>query len=57
MAYPIYFRKKVLSIKKPEKLSFSEIAKRFNVGIASVVRWSKNIQIKATRNKSPTKLD
>jgi len=33
------------------------VAKRFAVGVASVMRWSKNIAAKTTRNKSATKID
>lgn len=33
------------------------MSKRFSVGVASVERWSKNIEPKRTRNKLPTKID
>jgi transposase len=57
MTYSIDFRKKVLSIKKQENLTFSEVSKRFSVGPASVVRWSQNIEPQRTRNKPTTKLN
>ncbi len=57
MAYSIDFRKQVLSLKKQEKLTFSEISKRFCVGIATVMRWSKSIEPKKTRNKPSTKIN
>jgi len=57
MTYSTDFRKKVLSIKKPEQLTFSETANRFGVSQASIVRWSKNVESKRTRNKPTVKLD
>lgn len=57
MAYSIDFRKQVLSLKEQEKLTFSEISKRFCVGIATVMRWSKSIEPKKTRNKPSTKIN
>lgn len=57
MTYSRDFREKVLSIKEKESLSFAKIAKRFDVGIASVVRWVKDIESKKTRNKPATKID
>lgn len=57
MTYSRDFREKVLSIKEKESLSFARIAKRFNVGIASVVRWTKSIDSKKTRHKPATKID
>ena len=57
MTYSIDFRRQVLMIKAKEKLTFDEIAKRFDVGRASVVRWSKRIQAQRTRNKPATKIN
>jgi transposase len=57
MTYSTDFRRKALSIKQREHLSFEAIAERFGVGQASVVRWSKQIQAKRTRNKPATKID
>lgn len=56
MTYSIDFRKKVLAIKKKEGLSFSQIAKRFDVSVNSVFLWSKSLEPKRTKNKSPTKI-
>jgi transposase len=56
MTYSIDFRKKVLLIKEKEKLSFSQIAKRFGLSVNSVFLWSKNIEPKRTRNKAPVKI-
>ena len=57
MTYSRDFREKVLLIKEKESLSFARIAKRFGIGIATVVRWAKNIESKTTRNKPATKID
>ena len=57
MTYSRDFREKVLLIKEKESLSFAKIAKRFEIGIASVVRWAKNIESKKTRYKPATKID
>jgi transposase len=57
MTYSDDFREKVLFIKEKESLSFAKVAKRFDIGIASIVRWAKNIESKKTRNKPATKID
>ena len=57
MTYSRDFREKVLFIKEKESLSFAKIAKRFDIGIASVVRWANNIESKKTRNKPDTRID
>lgn len=57
MSYSIDFRKKVLLTKEQEKMTFQEVSERFCVGVASVVRWSKNIQPKGKRNKGTIKID
>ncbi len=44
MAYSIDFRRKVLSVREKEGLTIAEIAERFCVGVASVVRWLKEIE-------------
>ena len=57
MTYSRDFRERVLFIKEKQSLSFAKIAKRFDIGIASVVRWAKNIESKKTRNKPATRID
>lgn len=57
MTYSRDFREKVLFIKEKESLSFAKVAKRFDIGVASIVRWAKNIESKKTRNKPATKID
>ena len=57
MTYSIDLRRKVLLIKEREQLSFEAIAERFDVGKASVFRWSKRLEVQQTRNKPTTKID
>ncbi len=57
MTHSLSFRMKVLSVKEKENLSFKKVAKRFDVGVASVVRWSKNLNPLKNRNKPATKID
>lgn len=57
MTYSVHFRKKVLAIKKKEKLSFDAIAAKFNISRAAIFRWSKNIEPQKTRDRKPTKID
>jgi len=56
MGYPKKFREHVFGVKKQEKLTYEETAKRFRVGIASLMRWAKRLAPKDRRNK-PTKID
>jgi|CXWL01.1.fsa_nt_gi transposase len=57
MNYPSSFRCKVLSVRKKEGLTISQVAARFCVGIANVTRWVKNPNPKQPRNKPATKID
>jgi len=57
MTYSSDFRRKVLSIREREGLTIAEVASRFCVGVASVVRWLKHPDPKSTRNKPATKID
>jgi transposase len=57
MTYSIDFRRKVLSVRDAEKLTISEVASQFRVGIASVVRWINKLEPELTRNKPATKID
>ena len=57
MTYSRDFRNKVLTIKKQEDLSFSQVAQRFGVSRDTVFRWSKNIAAKTKRIKPATKID
>ncbi len=57
MTYPILFRRKVLSVREKENLSIAQVAKRFGVGVASVMRWIKTPDTRTTRNKPATRID
>jgi len=56
MTYSIDFRKKVLEVRSREGLTLKEVSNRFSVGIASVVRRSKMLELQRTRNKPATKI-
>jgi len=57
VTHSLDFRMKVLSVKEKGNLSFRKVAKRFDVGVASVMRWSKNPKPLKNRNKPATKID
>ena len=57
MTYSLDFRKKVLLVRTKENLSMAEVAKRFDIALTSVMRWSKNIEAKEKRNKPATSID
>ncbi len=57
MTYSSDFRRKVLSVREKEDLTIAEVAARFCVGVASVVRWIKHPDPKRTRNKPATKIN
>ena len=57
MAYPLKFRQKVLETRAREGLTIAQVAQRFAVGIASVVRWLKSPDPVKTRNKGATRID
>ena len=57
MTYSSDFRRKVLSVREKEGLTIAQVAARFCVGVASVVRWIKQPDPQRTRNKPATKID
>jgi transposase len=58
MTYSLDFRKKVLTVKEREGLSFEEVAVRFDIGSKNTVfRWTKQLEPCETRNKPATKID
>ena len=57
MTYSHDFRSKVLTVREDEHLSMAKVAKRFGVGLASVMRWSNNIESLRKRNKPATKIN
>jgi len=57
MGYPLAFRQKVLRVREKENLSIKEVAARFCIGVASVMRWINRPEPKTTHNKPATKID
>ena len=57
MTYSLDFRGHILGYKRKYKLSYEATAKHFEVGKASLVRWSKRLMPKLKRNKPATKID
>ena len=57
MTYSLDFRKKVLSIRTKEGLSFAKVSKRFGVSVNSVFLWSKRLEPKRTKNRPTIKID
>ena len=57
MCYSLDFRQKVLSVRAKDNLTLATTAKRFDVGIASISRWLKRIEVKPTRNKPAVKIN
>lgn len=57
MTYPLAYRKKVLSVKQAENLTYAATAKRFAISKNSIVLWNRNIEPKATKNRPSLKLD
>ena len=57
MTYSLDFRRRLFSIKASKNLTFLETSKLFNISMATLFRWSKNIEPNRTRNKPSTKID
>ena len=57
MTYSLDFRKKALSIRSKEGLSFAQTAKRFGVSVNSLFLWSKTLEPKGTKNRPAIKID
>ena len=57
MTYSVDFRRKVLSVREQEGLTLAQVAKRFSVGVASVMRWACGAMPQKNRNKPATKID
>ena len=57
MTYSRDFRKKVLSIRAKEGLTFVQTAKRFGVSVNSILLWSKRLEPKRTKSRPMLKID
>jgi len=51
------FRKKELSIRSKEGLSFAQVAKRFGASVNGVFLWSKKLKPKRGKNRPAIKVD
>ena len=56
MTYSLEFRQKVFSHKAKKGLTFAETSERFDIGIATLFRWQKNLIPCKGRNKPATKI-
>jgi len=56
MAYPGFYRKKVLTYRKKHGATIKETAAHFQIGTASVSRWVHKQVPNKTRIKKPTKI-
>ena len=57
MTYSKDFRQKVLAYKDKKGLTFDETSEHFDIGVASLYRWSDNVEPCETRQKPATKVD
>jgi Transposase len=57
MTYSLDFRRKVLSVREADGPTMAEVAVRFDVGVASVVRWIKRPEPHMTRIKPAIRID
>ena len=57
MTYGVEFRRHVLLVREREGLTFAETSERFSVGVASLTRWTRQVEPKATREGRPRKID
>ena len=53
--YPLQMRKKVLEIKKKEKISIVSAAKRFGISPITVFKWTKKLEAKKSTRKTSSK--
>ena len=56
MTYSLDFRKKVISVRERDQLTIVETATRFDIGHATLIRWLKKVEPKATRERRCTKI-
>ena len=56
MAYPIEVRRHILAVREKEKLTYEQTSARFDVGVATLVRWTHSIERKRPEGR-PRKID
>ena len=57
MTYSLDFRRKVLSVRVRDSLSFQQVSERFSIGVASVVCWANNFEIKPYVRRKVRKIE
>lgn len=57
MGCSVGFRERVLKVKADDKLSYAEVAARFKIAIASVVRWHNRLEPIRTSFRLPITID
>ena len=57
MTYSVHFRKKVLSVREKEGLSFTSISKKCNIGRNTIFSWTKKLHPQKHRDKKAIKID
>jgi transposase len=57
MTYSVDFRRRALEMKKKLNLTYGEAAHKLGIGIASLVRWNKELEPQKHRNKPATKIN
>ena len=57
MTYGVEFCRHVLSVREKEGLSFTETAARFSVGVASLTRWTRQVEPKLYDRRKGLKVD
>ena len=57
MTYGVEFRRHVLLVREREGLTFAGTFERFSVGVASLTRWTRQVEPKAPREGRPRKID
>ena len=56
MTYSLDLRKKVLAVRAADHLSLEETASRFHIGKATLMRWLRQLEPKATRERTRPKI-
>jgi transposase len=49
--YPHDFRRKVLAVREQEKWTIRETARRFCIGVATVTRWLRRIEVQRCKQR------
>ena len=57
MTYSLDFRRRMLSLKEKQNLTFKQTSERFAVDIRTLFRWQKRLEPKTTKDKPATKIN